>query len=79
MSYNITARETGNISPVVGSLEGIKSDKCAEQILRALIHAGYEVTIKEKHEPEKVACNDGACEPQRSSTPPIAGRPTEEF
>lgn len=62
MSYNIEAREAnGPITAVVGNLVGIKSDNCAEQILRALIHAGYEVTVKENREREKVEQAQGGC------------------
>lgn len=74
MSYDISIKDTEkHEKPACGALYGIKNDHCAEQVLRALIHAGYEVTIKEKHEPEKVACSNGTCEPQRSSVPPPAG------
>lgn len=79
MSYTIEAREAnGPITAIVGNLVGIKSDSCAEQILRALIHAGYEVTVKEKREEEKVerittACDSG-CGPQATNPPPPPSR-----
>lgn len=75
MSYDISIKDTEkHEKPACGALYGIKNDHCAEQVLRALIHAGYEVTIKEKHEQEKVECSNSACEPQIAVPPPAVGR-----
>ena len=79
MSYDITAREIdGEITVIRGALNGIESDHCAEHILRALIHAGYEVTIKEKREKvnQGIAIpgpSNGACEAQYASRRVLEG------
>lgn len=72
MSYDIKAVEVfDNDGKVIGSLRGIKSDQCVEQVLRALIHAGYEVTIQEKREKEKVQALNCECErPQAACVTP---------
>lgn len=70
MSYDITAKETSE-DKIIGNLRGIKSDQCAEQVLRALIHAGYEVTVQEKREKVQACCEG----PQvaHALTPPSFG------